>query len=171
MSKLKNNVDPIRRTPDYLKKLMKNLVAMEEITGEGLPFEDFKALYEMETGTNIEVNEIGYYGMDDFFLNGGMQNIVDLKLDNQTWKIVPAGSKTIEETEIEDGVRLESRKGVRRNIASILESKPFGISSDEMLRSYLNTYGPPPLMELGCKDLLEVCLHFPDICRVDTCIE
>ena len=84
MSKLKNNVEIIRRTPDYLRKIMKNLVAIEEITEEGLPFEDFKALYEMETGTNIEVNEIGYYGMDDFFLNGGMDDIVDLKLDNQT---------------------------------------------------------------------------------------
>ena len=50
MSKLKNNVEKIRRTPEYLKKIMRNLVAMEEITEEGLPFDDFKALYEMETG-------------------------------------------------------------------------------------------------------------------------
>ena len=172
MSKLKNNVETIRRTPDYLKKIMKNLVAMEEITEEGLPFEDFKALYEMETGTNIEVNEIGYFGLDDFFINGGMDDIVDLKLDsNQTWKIVPAGSKTVEETRIGDEVRRESRRQVGKNIAAILESKPFGISSEEMMNSYINAYGPPPFVELGCKDLFEVCLQHPNICRVDTSIE
>ena len=91
MSKLKNNVEKIRRTPEYLKKIMRNLVAMEEITEEGLPFVDFKALYEMETGHNIDVDELGYFGMDDLFLNGGMDDIVDLKLDNRSeWKIVPA---------------------------------------------------------------------------------
>ena len=171
MSKLKNNVETIRRTPDFMKKLMKNLVAMEEITEEGLPFDDFKALYEMETGTNIEVSEIGYFGLDDFFLNGGMEDIVDLKLDNQAWKIVPAGCKNNEETKIGDDVRLESRRQVGRNIVSILESQPFGISSEEMMNSYINAFGPPPLVELGCKDLFEVCLQYPNICRVDTSIE
>ena len=170
-SKLENNVEKIRRTPEYFKKFLKNLVSMEEITDEGLPFEDLKCLHELETGGDIIPDDIGYYGMDDFFLNGGMDDIVDLRLDGQTWKIVPAGSKTVGETEIGEEKRQESRQQFRRNIASILESKPFGISAEEVLNSYNTAYGPPPLVELGGKDLLEVCLQYPDVCRVDTSIE
>lgn len=171
MSKLTNNVETIRRTPDFLKKILKNLVDMEEITEEGLPFDDFKCLYELETGTNIEIGELGYFGLDDFFLNGGLDDIVDLKLESQMWKIVPAGSNVNEETIIGEEIRQESRKKVGRNIASILESKPFGISTNEMMNAYINAFGPPPFVELGCKDLFEICLQYPDICRVDTDIE
>ena len=169
MSKLKNNVEKIRRTPEYLNKIMRNLVAMEEITEEGLPFDDFKALYEMETGHNIDVDELGYFGMDDLFLNGGMDDIVDLKLDNRNeWKIVPAGVETNAETVVGEEIKLETREQVRKNIASIMTSKPFGISLEEMANSYLDAFGAPPFGVLGCKDFFEVCLQSPDVCRVDT---
>mgnify|MGYP001494725774 FL=1 len=120
MSKLTNNVETIRRTPDFLKPILKNLVDMKEITKEGVPFDDFKCLFEMETGTNIEIGELGYFGLDDFFLNGGLDDIVDLKLESQMWKIVPAGSNVNEETIIGEEIRKESRKKVERNIVSIL---------------------------------------------------
>ena len=86
-------VGKIRKTPEFLKKTVRDLVADMEITEEGLSFVDFKAFYSMVTGgESLDVDELGYCGMKDLFRNGGMDDIVDLKWDSssQVWKIVPA---------------------------------------------------------------------------------
>ena len=69
------------------------------------------------------MGELGYFSLADFFLNGGLEDIVDLKLESQMWKIVPAGCNVNEETVIGDEIRQESRTKVGRNIAAILVQK------------------------------------------------
>ena len=91
-------VGKIRKTPEFLKKTVRDLVADKEITEEGLSFVDFKDFYWMVTGgESLDVDELGYCGMKDLFRNGGMDDIVDLKWDscNQEWKIVPVRKFTV----------------------------------------------------------------------------
>lgn len=68
VSKL-GKVEKIRKTPEFLKKTVRDLVADKE----GLSFVDFKAFYWMVTGgESLDVDELGYCGMKDLFRNGGM---------------------------------------------------------------------------------------------------
>ena len=77
LSKLSGNVEQVRKTPEYIKKHIFQLIEFGEITEEGISFDDFQQLYDQEFGHSFPLKELGYNGMDDLFLNG-LEGIVDL---------------------------------------------------------------------------------------------
>ena len=157
LDKLSGNVPKMRKAPEYVKKLLKELVDMEEISEEGISFDEFRDLYEQETGHSIDVTEMGFEAMDDLFLNG-LSETVDLKLDGFKWKIVPLGTKN-EEEEVhgsgpgEVGSKLAI---IRENIKNVLKSSPFGTSLDKLARSYKSQFGDVNPAKVGCRNLEEV---------------
>ena len=84
---LNSNRELIRKSPEFLKKQIKTLIEYKEIDEQGVTFPEFLEVYEMEYGfdrRDIEkmIEELGYFGMEDLFLNGGLLDEVDLRLED-----------------------------------------------------------------------------------------
>jgi len=169
---LNSNRELIRKSPEFLKKQIKTLIEYKEIDEQGVTFPEFLEVYEMEYGfdrRDIEkmIEELGYFGMEDLFLNGGLLDEVDLRLEDFDWKIYPKGINSLESNQSDESSFTEEWNSVKRRIQSILKYHPFGMS----FSSFCKELGTLKLSKIRCKDVLDVCLMLPDVCQIDTHID
>jgi len=169
---LNSNRELIRKSPEFLKKQIRTLIEYKEIDEQGLTFPEFLVVYEMEHGfdsRDIEkmIEELGYFGMEDLFLNGGLLDEVDLRLEDFDWKIYPKGINSLESNQSDESSFTEEWNTVKRRIQSILNYHPFGMS----FNSFCRELGTIKLSKIRCKDVLDVCLMLPDVCQIDTHID
>ena len=169
LSKLADNVEKVRKTPRYIEKHVRELIEIEmgEITEEGISYDDYKDLYDEKFSHSFPINDLGFNGMDDFFLNG-LDGIVDLKLKGYDWLIVPPGTR---QSKVTNSSNKEEWEKVKGNVRKLLKIFPYGISINDLQASYKADYGEISFCQLKCKNMKELCLMLPDVCHLDHHIE
>ena len=170
--KLSSNVPQIRKAPEFLKRVIKDFLEEDEIGAEGVTFLEIQELLMERIGENIDVQEMGYHSMEDLFLNG-LADLVDMKLEGNGWRIVPLGSIQKVDRESKLAKATVGLKTLQAKIKDVLENQnfEFGISLASLTQFYSSWFGPVNMDTVGCRDLLEVCLASPGVCRVDTGVD
>ena len=163
LSKLSDNMEKVRKTPNYIMKHVRELIEMGEITEEGISYDDYKDLYDEKFSHSFPINDLGFNGMDDFFLNG-LDGIVDLKLKGYDWLIVPPGTR---QSKVTNSSNKEEWEKVKGNVRELLKIFPYGISINDLQASYKADYGEISFCQLKCKNMKELCLMLPDVCHLD----
>ena len=169
LAKLENSeeVKKPRKMPEYIKKLLRDLIDEGEFPEEGMSFEFFLSLYEQETGHSLNVSDFGFDRLDDFFLNGGLDDSIEMRLVGVgEWILFPRGDDDNDKMMKKDWSSPGQFEVIKENIKEIIKEKiPFGCSEKALMDHYSSMFGFSHMFQ--SRDLFEACLLMPDVVIID----
>lgn len=164
---MSEDCDKIRRVPLHIMDLLRQLIDEGEFPEEGLNFEDFKEFYDMEKGHSMEVTDFGFKNMEDFYLNGDFERLVEPRLQGWDWILLPCDINQQSQDSRGPDKYKEHLREIKENLLRVFREKaPYGCSLSKLVEHYGTMFGFNQTT-FQSKDLLEACLLFPDVCSID----
>ena len=106
----------------------------------------------------MEFLSYGFYSLEDF-IQHGLANLVDLRLEGFNWKVVSAteGSSFAKNFEVSQTVAQD----VMQNMKKLMDENPYGMSVMTLIRLYEELFGRLEIRQSRCGTVAELCMLMP----------
>ena len=146
-----------KKVSNYVKKQFRELLEDDEHI-DGILLTDLPTVYDREFGYNIDYEEFGFNNLEEFCFHG-LEDTVDMDLDNFQWKIVEKGM-------VGNTMSINKPKNVpdklKKLILNIIDNHSAGLSVDEFGSIFSRKHGSLNHKFYGFHSLLELLLSVPD---------